>query len=169
MKKKTKPIVRLINLTPHPVEVGKLVIPMSGMVARVEENKKSVDTLTIKNPSLTKNPGDPETYDISVVNKKWVGTNGLPPEQENTVYVVSSLVVVANPQRTDLITPDSTTIKRRKKCICAVFIRRDPKPDVDVWEILKDVSRTHNIPVKWPCDQIGMELAAKMGLEIPEC
>ena len=167
MKQKTKP-VRLVNLTPHPIEVGDLIIPMSGMIARVEENQVNVEEIKIENPDLVLSQTDKKGYVVQIINKKWERTNGLPPEQEGTIYIVSTLVMIANPDRKDLICPSTKPTKKRRKWHCRIFIRRDPKCHVDIWSVLRDVERSHGIKIKWPCDQIGMELAAKMGLEIPK-
>lgn len=91
---------KFVNLTPHPITVfkgeEKIEIPPSGEVARVGVEQKKVGELN----------GIP-------VHKSIFGdVEGLPEPRENTVYIVSTVVLQAlkakNIVRRDLVSPDTT-------------------------------------------------------------
>lgn len=78
----------VVNLTPHPVTIGDRTIESSGIV-RVEEEKKFTGYID----------------GIPVYETKYLDCQNLPSEQDDTIYIVSIIVVQACPSRTDLYTP----------------------------------------------------------------
>ena len=93
--------MNIVNLTPHPLNLmpagptGPVVtIPPSGLVARCAVNRMQVDTVTVDGVSVP-------------VNKTQFGTvSDLPDPQPNTIYVVSSIVAQAVPDRRDVFVVD---------------------------------------------------------------
>ena len=80
---------KIINLTPHAVNIGDRTIQPSGQIARVSQ---------VNQPS-----GD---FDgIPLVVGVYGDTVGLPPQQDGTFYIVSALLRVANSQRKDIGSP----------------------------------------------------------------
>ena len=86
--------MNIVNLTPHSItfilENGekRTVLP-SGIVARVGEISEFVTY-----------------YDgIPVYRKRYADTENLPEPTEDTVLIVSAMVRLANPDRTDLVSP----------------------------------------------------------------
>jgi hypothetical protein len=80
---------RVVNLTPHAIHVGDRTIPPSGAVARVSTASVAVG----------KHDG------IPIVRTNYGQVEGLPEPEEGTLYVVSSLVRLACPDRADLASP----------------------------------------------------------------
>lgn len=79
--------MRFINLTPHAVVLNDgTTYPASGVVARV---------------SATYTDFSPE----GIAEVKFGEAVGLPPPQEDTMYIVSGLLKQACPQRGDLVSP----------------------------------------------------------------
>jgi len=88
-------IIIFENLTPHAVIIyGKtmLVIQPSGLVARCDTITEEVGTLN----------------GIPLVKNTFGQIQDLPEPKRNTVYIVSSLVAAACPDRKDLVSPDTT-------------------------------------------------------------
>jgi len=93
--------VRIINLTPHEVVVMSeddeeiMRIPPSGQVARVEVKTEVIG----------------EINGIKVRKVVYGDIVGLPEPQENTIYVVSTLVLIAlkdkGIHRDDVVSPDT--------------------------------------------------------------
>ena len=82
--------MKIINLTQHAINIiqgeNKITIAPSGTVARV-----SVQVVATDNPMLyTQQYGD---------------VQDLPAPQDNTIYIVSSLVLARVPHRTDVYAP----------------------------------------------------------------
>ena len=78
----------IINLTPHAVVVGERVFPPSGKVARI-----SVSLATVR-----------EAEGIPLKRATYGKVVDLPAEQPGTLFIVSSMVRVAE-KREDLISP----------------------------------------------------------------
>ncbi|MEW6259410.1 MAG: hypothetical protein AB1547_05835 [Thermodesulfobacteriota bacterium] len=89
--------MKLVNLTPHDIniadETGKFfrTIPPTGVPARVQ---------TIALPR-----GDIDG--VPFVETSYGEVENLPPEDEETVYIVSQFVINALPNRKDLVRPDT--------------------------------------------------------------
>lgn len=92
--------MKVVNLTPHPInfitDVGTLVIPTSGTVARVSEEKKVIGTV------------EADGFIVPVNRKKYGDVEGLPDPEEGTIYVVSLKVAEAVPDRPDVYIVDDT-------------------------------------------------------------
>jgi hypothetical protein len=97
--------LKLINLTPHPVNIHKedgriVVVPTSGRVARV----------------ITKVTGeghiDLDNVDIPVTIHTTLFVTGLPPKQEGVIFIVSEYVQRFIPLRRDIVSP--TDVIRQK-------------------------------------------------------
>ena len=90
---------RIINLTPHTVTLvcgNKTVdIQPSGMIARVSATSQQVGTITI------------DGFDFPVVKTVFGDVQGLPEPAENTIYIVSTLVLSAAQGRNDLVAPNT--------------------------------------------------------------
>ena len=90
-------MVRLVNLTPHPVRLFKpdgewIEVPPSGKVARVVEEKEKV--------------GEVDGIPVYLVEYKEV--RDLPEPQKDTVYLVSQLVLQCLSGRPDVLAPDTS-------------------------------------------------------------
>lgn len=88
--------MKVINCTPHPVNIyrdGELVITYepSGTIARVGFVSSEV--------------GNIDGVPVSVTG--FGPTTDLPSQEEDTIFIVSLLVRKANPDRKDLVNPDS--------------------------------------------------------------
>lgn len=93
-------MIKLVNLTQHDINIiyenGSVVIPASGQVARV--NSTAIETGQIEG--------------IPVVQTIYSDVDGLPDEEEGTVYIVSTLVLQAlkanNIDRIDCVAPNTS-------------------------------------------------------------
>lgn len=91
--------VTLVNLTPHdPLNIWDgdrvvLSIPRGGVAARCAE-------VEVPRPSLLV-----DGLSLPVVTLSYGEVSGLPAPEPGTAYVVSQLVVLAEPDRTDLYFP----------------------------------------------------------------
>jgi hypothetical protein len=88
--------MKMINLTPHKIVMikvgGKEVeVEPSGIIARVTTIESVVD----------------EVNGIPVVSRKFGEVEGLPEPKEDTIYIVSSLVLGAIKNRKDVFAPDT--------------------------------------------------------------
>jgi len=81
--------MKLINLTPHDIKIGDMVIPASGEIARMNVN--------------TMDAGQIEG--ISIVETRILGFSGIPEPAPDTAYIVPSMVRVQFPKRRDLLSP----------------------------------------------------------------
>ena len=98
-------MVRLINLTPHEITVvgedGEPIatFPPSGKVARVQQNAEKIKEVEIRGVK------------IDVVRTEYSEIIDLPEKRENTVFLVSVLVLQALKQRgierNDVVAPDT--------------------------------------------------------------
>jgi hypothetical protein len=93
--------MNIVNLTPHPLNLmpqgpdgPTVTIPPSGQVARCAVNRVQVDTVTVDGITVP-------------VNQTRFGTvSDLPNSQPDTIYVVSSIVAQAVPDRQDVFIVD---------------------------------------------------------------
>jgi len=94
-------IERLINLTPHPLNLmgdeGELVIPPSGRIARAREERELIEYLIL------------EGRKIPVYKVRYGEVIDLPPPEPGVIYVVSSITAQAvartDPGRDDVVIP----------------------------------------------------------------
>jgi len=90
---------KIINLTPHTVTLvcgNKTVdIQPSGQVARVSATSQEVGSVEI------------DGYSFPVVRTVFGDVQGLPEPAENTIYIVSTLVLSAAQGRNDLVAPNT--------------------------------------------------------------
>ena len=77
--------MKIINLTPHTINISDLVIPSSG-IARAKQESKQVDTID----------------EIPVYNTVYGEVENLPEPQDGVIYVVSALTAQAVPDRKDV-------------------------------------------------------------------
>ena len=81
---------RIINCTPHAINiVGIADFAPSGTVPRVQQTTEQVDAIG----------------EIPVVEMKFGEVYDLPPVTEDTVYIVSRMVLSACTERSDLLCP----------------------------------------------------------------
>ena len=78
-----------INLTPHAIHIGELTVPPSGGVARCVESTTPVG----------------EHEGVHLVTTTYGEVTDLPVPVEGTIYIVSSLVRSAVPNRRDVASP----------------------------------------------------------------
>lgn len=88
--------IRFENLTKHHINVirsdgGVDSIPPSGREARVYSEQDRMSTVN--------------GYDV--VQTRWGTVVGVPDPKEGTVYITSSLVAMALPERNDIVTPNT--------------------------------------------------------------
>lgn len=98
--------INFINLTPHPINIiGIGVIIPSGNIARVTTVETKIG----------------EVVGISVMSRTFMDVQGIPPSTENTIFIVSSIVLSAT-NRTDVVAPDTgnTAIRNDKGHITGV-------------------------------------------------
>lgn len=103
--------MKLVNLTPHPINIYKkngrvIVIPASGRIARV----------------ITKITGeghiDLEGIDVPVSIHTMLFVTGLPPKQEGIIFIVSEYVQRFIPARRDIVSPTNIVRKEGKTIGC---------------------------------------------------
>lgn len=88
--------MKIINCTPHPISIRKrdysfLSLPKATVIPRLE----TVDTIV-------------DIVDgIEIHKMKFNNTIDLPEKKDGTILVVSRMVVDANPDRDDLVSPGS--------------------------------------------------------------
>lgn len=104
---------KMTNLTPHEVVIvcneGNLVIPASGAIARVAVTSEQVDEVN----------GIPV---VRTVYSKEV--EGLPQPEEGTIYIVSTLVAQACPDRHDLFVPANLIRDEQGRVVGASALQR---------------------------------------------
>jgi len=87
--------MKYINLTAHPINIlsGGITIPPSGIVARTHYHTETI---------LQENG-------IPIVRFSYSNIYGLPKSEDNTIYIVSSVVLNAvreqQPERNDVVAP----------------------------------------------------------------
>ena len=93
--------MNIVNLTPHALNLmpdgptGPVVtIPPSGLVARCAVNRVQVDTVTV------------DGITVPVNQTQFGSVSDLPDPQPDTIYIVSSLVAQAVPDRQDVFIVD---------------------------------------------------------------
>lgn len=102
--------MNIINATPHDIVVlkgdVKVTFPKSGIIARVSSSYEELESL--------------DGFNIS--HQTFGEIEGLPEETNETIYIVSAMVLSANRSRRDLIAPDTgvTAIRDEKGHIVAV-------------------------------------------------
>jgi len=103
-------MTKFINLTPHDITVvadgREMKIPASGQVARVATTEKVVG----------------EIDGIPIIKREFGEIENLPAPTGGTVFIVSSLVLSAVKNRTDVVAPDTgaTAVRDDKGQIVAV-------------------------------------------------
>lgn len=90
--------MRLVNLTPHAVTLiasngSQVVVQPSGSLARVATTEKVVGNTEI------------EGLEFPIVATQFGEVQGLPEQEEGTMYLVSALVKEAAAARGDLVSP----------------------------------------------------------------
>jgi len=85
-------MIQIINLTPHDIHVGTKVFLASGVVARCSEY-----------PTIL--PKWEELLGVPIAKMSYGAVEGLPDQQLDVYYIVSSLVRTALPKRQDLLSP----------------------------------------------------------------
>jgi hypothetical protein len=117
--------VEIINCTPHDIvfvvenhiddefyAIEKFIIKKSGIVPRLKEVERKIDTFKI---NVTRER-DVETDGcdngwhlyVDIMEKSFSEVEGLPEPKENTYYIVSALVAGACKNRDDLVVPNDT-------------------------------------------------------------
>ena len=93
--------MKLVNLTPHALVImpegpdgPTVTIPPSGQVARCATSRVQVDTVTV------------DGITVPVNRTEFGAVTGLPDPQPDTIYIVSSLVAQAVPDRQDVFIVD---------------------------------------------------------------
>lgn len=81
--------MRLVNLTPHPVNLPGLSVPPSGKVARCQMFCNIVG----------------QVDGVDIIHRCFGNTIDLPEPVPDTLFIVSMIVREAHPDRTDLASP----------------------------------------------------------------
>ena len=93
-------MTRLVNLTPHEVVIHDYpymtTVATSGTIARVAQKTWAVKTAWDAMSS---------TQCIPIVRSEYGPVEGLPEPVEDTIYIVSSMVRLALPTRSDIASP----------------------------------------------------------------
>lgn len=116
-----KKIKKIKNLTPHEVtlvgEDGKVIatFPSEG-VLRLPQTTLRVATLKVEGDGV----------EIPITQTSFGGLEQLPPKEEGTIYIVSSLVCQAAPHRGDFYIPDQTVRDERGRIIGCRSLSRNP-------------------------------------------
>lgn len=107
--------MNIINLTPHVIKIA----DADGVIIREFEPSGTIARVT-----TTEAPAG-EIDGIPVVQTQFGEVEGLPEPQENTIYLVSSLVRSAVPEsRTDVLVPDTGPTAVRDEGGRIVAVRR---------------------------------------------
>lgn len=103
--------MNIINATPHDITVikkgdTKVTFPKSGIIARVSSSYEELEAID----------------GFTMVHQTFGEIEGLPEETNETMYIVSAMVLSANRSRKDLIAPNTgaTAIRDEKGHIVAV-------------------------------------------------
>jgi len=93
-------VTKVVNLTPHEINVAGVVFPPSGTVARVATVQKDAGALVF------------DGHTFPVVHNTYGEVEGLPDPEPGTVYLVSALVLSAletqGIYRDDVFAPDTS-------------------------------------------------------------
>ena len=99
-RKKDETMKQLVNLTPHAIVIhhcGRITaIAPSGTIARVAQKTWAVETAW---------DAASQTQCIPLVRSEYGQVEGLPAPVTDTIYIVSSMVRLALPVRTDIASP----------------------------------------------------------------
>ena len=107
------------NLTPHEVvlvgEDGKVIktFPSEGLV-RLSQTTERVGSVVV------------EGVEIPLSSTKFGEVEGLPPQKEGTIYIVSSLVCQACPDRPDLFIPNETVRDKKGRIVGCRSLSHNP-------------------------------------------
>lgn len=104
-------MVRVINLTPHSINVAGITIPPSGDVARVSTSSVDAGSISV------------DGADIPLVRTQFGDVQGLPNQMPDTFFIVSGLVQAQFPDRTDLLAPGDLVRDDSGKVIGAKNLR----------------------------------------------
>ena len=115
-----------VNLTGHNINIAGKCIKPSGGLARCSEG-------------ITRIP-DIEGVPLGV--KTFSPTVGLPEPEEDIIYIVSTIVRIANPERRDIVSPDLPIYDNGCKTGCQVLIGNWPV--VTAGEVNKILSEVKN-------------------------
>ena len=103
-----QPSPSLVNLTPHAVTIvakdgaDVLTIVPSGTVARVSVIETADGSVTVPAQPVA---GEAWTYGVPLITSAYGDVVGLPAPAENTIFIVSTLVRLAVPNRRDVVSP----------------------------------------------------------------
>lgn len=103
--------MNLINLTPHDINdvLSGKTIPKLGIVARLKRTYTKVD----------------EVEDIDIFQVTVTKIDGLPAPKKDTIYIVSTQVSLAIPERQDLLSPGERFCNKEGKTTgCKGLIRQ---------------------------------------------
>lgn len=107
---------KLVNLTPHPIylvgDKGGMALLPSGTVARCEVQRERIGEIMLGDATLP------------VYRSTLGAVEGLPDPAEDTVYIVSSLVAQAVPDRDDVLFPDELVRDENGRVIGARALSR---------------------------------------------
>jgi hypothetical protein len=111
------PVVRLVNLIPHRVNirVGEVEVELPAADAPARLTGEVEDVGAIRSEGL----------DVPVITHRFASIEGLPATQEGVLHVVSQLVLDFVTGRTDLVTPAELIRDDEGNVIaCAALARR---------------------------------------------
>ena len=95
--------MRVINLTPHTVNVKvagfQVSIEPSGPIARVETHETRIAERFLGEGV--------HGLQVPIIERCFGNVEGLPEPEPDTIYLVSSMVLAAVPDRTDVFAPDT--------------------------------------------------------------
>jgi len=117
-----------INLTPHEIVLegkafgARWVFPPSDMVARCETVRKVVDEFELEYPGDYE--GVTEWCEVPIHSVGFGVVSGLPDPTPGVMYLVSSIVAQAVPNRRDVLVPDDTIRDEGGRVVgCRAFAR----------------------------------------------
>jgi hypothetical protein len=130
-------MTKIINCTPHDINVAGTIFPKSGIIPRVDTIETPADDIFMCSQHCEKgNAGkcgfiSPEffceRFCFQTITSKKTEVTGLPDPEENTFFIVSAMVFDST-SRTDVVAPDTgkTAIRNDKGQIESVirFIRK---------------------------------------------
>jgi len=133
--------IKIKNLTPHAVnlvgEDGKVLItfPSEGLI-RLSQKSEVVGYLTQTCPECHgtgENKGDMCSLckgigivKVPISKTSFGEAEGLPPQEEGTIYIVSSLVCQAYPDRDDFFIPDQTVRDKEGRIVGCHSLSQNP-------------------------------------------
>lgn len=102
--------MKLVNLTPHDIKVGDLVIYASGEIARC--NAATLDAGDIQG--------------IPLVETRVLGVSGVPQPKSGYAFIVPSVVRQQFPERQDLLSPSKFIRDARGVITGCLSLERNP-------------------------------------------